>query len=687
MAIMLPKKPRTGTKSYAEKLLFDAFQKQLPDTFHVYHSVAWQIRDQKAGIQDGEADFVIVDPSGNMMVLEVKGGERIAYDSEKDEWTSNGNVIKDPFRQGVNATHSLIRKLNDILGIPIDFRIGNAVAFPEVTIPNIRGLDKGREIILDADDVERLHTWIGKYFSKVNAEYHSQHQTPESVRRKIEEILNPSWKFSQPLTQYFTSVNQIIDNLTEEQYRVINYLQHYRRFAISGCAGSGKTLVAIEKAIRLSKENFSVLILCHNPFLARDIRTKVKETNIEVWSFRDFLYKQIDRPKSEPIIGELLTSTVWTRFDEPSADELEMAFNKLANQEVLYDAVIVDEGQDFHDEWWAIVEAALTDPINGILYIFYDENQLVSPFSSLKFPVGKFPIDLSRNCRNAGKIYRWIQQLRPEIPEISEELLDKGITKEWVYSTDDDLISKLQDALLNAEKFSTKLKRIAVITAEMKTIDKSILDGLVFSSPSLQQLSDIAPIPWQKGIGEYLTGYGFNINLLSKEHFPVQKDKKLVQEFCSDWLSFHRTSIYGSTGNLSSTNKICWSMDRYGDIHLTLDGMFIAKSLTWEIMSFLSKANWTKSLPSNHKRYRLTRIGEASQYPTYYNVPLADIPSFKGLEADGVVFVLYEYSGCTDAQFITNLYIALSRAKNLLFMITPFSLENEIAKLKKRVYG
>ena len=42
-----------------------------------------------------------------------------------------------------------------------------------------------------------------------------------------------------------------------------------------------------------------------------------------------------------------------------------------------YDAVIIDEGQDFDPVWWIGVEQLLKSPSEGALYIFYDDNQQI----------------------------------------------------------------------------------------------------------------------------------------------------------------------------------------------------------------------------------------------------------------------------------------------------------------------
>ena len=85
--------------------------------------------------------------------------------------------------------------------------------------------------------------------------------------------------------QHLATLRIQVEQLTRDQYRIINQLRFMRRVRISGCAGSGKTLVATEKATRLAKGGTRVLFLCHNPLLAEHVQQLTAGSGVEV---RDF---------------------------------------------------------------------------------------------------------------------------------------------------------------------------------------------------------------------------------------------------------------------------------------------------------------------------------------------------------------------------------------------------------------
>jgi hypothetical protein len=78
-----------------------------------------------------------------------------------------------------------------------------------------------------------------------------------------------------------------------------------------------------------------------------------------------------------------------------------------------YDAIVVDEGQDFGDLWWPPLFAAYRDQEKGHLAVFSDGAQQVfgrEGSDSLDLP----PLTLDENLRNSGPISDAVNLLMPE---------------------------------------------------------------------------------------------------------------------------------------------------------------------------------------------------------------------------------------------------------------------------------
>jgi superfamily I DNA/RNA helicase len=70
-----------------------------------------------------------------------------------------------------------------------------------------------------------------------------------------------------------------------------------------------------------------------------------------------------------------------------------------------FDAVIVDEGQDFRPAWWTVVQRLLRDPARGHLWVFWDPHQnIFTGEANLAERLGLPNYQLSANCRNSRPI-------------------------------------------------------------------------------------------------------------------------------------------------------------------------------------------------------------------------------------------------------------------------------------------
>ena len=79
----------------------------------------------------------------------------------------------------------------------------------------------------------------------------------------------------------------------------------------------------------------------------------------------------------------------------------------------LFDAIVVDEAQDFGDLWWTSVLACLKDPVGGKLYAFMDKAQRVFSREG-EVPIDLPPYPLDENIRNTKRIAQLFSSLSGE---------------------------------------------------------------------------------------------------------------------------------------------------------------------------------------------------------------------------------------------------------------------------------
>ncbi len=146
-------------------------------------------------------------------------------------------------------------------------------------------------------------------------------------------------------------------------------LSSQRRALILGVAGSGKTLLAAEKARRLAAQGFEALLTCFNRPLAEHLAATIGRLDrITVSTF----HRLAERLGAEAgLIGPNPTHDA--AYFDGLPDVLDRALRLLPQHR--YDAIVVDEGQDLDSVWWLPLLDLLRDPATGIVYVFADANQ------------------------------------------------------------------------------------------------------------------------------------------------------------------------------------------------------------------------------------------------------------------------------------------------------------------------
>lgn len=650
MATMIPSTISSDTESGAERRLFAEFERQLPCEYHVFHSVAWQLRDKKRGVTDGEADFVIAHPNWGILILEVKGGA-ISRTGVDGRWFSGSNEIKDPCRQANRCKFSLINKLKErpywkSRFVPAEYAVG----FPDVAVGDLSyglGLRLPHARILDVRNLTALAEWAERAFETLQ----DQHTYPIG-RAGIQDLLSclaPEVHFAVELQPWIRQARNAIARLTDDQFRTLEVTKRLRKVRVSGCAGSGKTLVAIEKAIRLSKDGFRTLFLCQNPHLASDVKHRTDGTALHVSDFATWVHAPSDCQNA------ILPS--WTLFDEPTEAVLDAAFDRLTSSEdARYDAVVVDEAQDFRDDWWYVVEAALKSPQDGILYLFHDDNQSLTPRGS-HYPIDQPHLHLSRNCRNSGAVFNLVGRLHPQAPEPSQELTGLGKIVPHIVANGREAVG-LTNAVADALR-EVQLKDIAVLT---------VASHADLSAAEVR----IAPAwRWQDAVRSYFKRLGgrrlhpsgaADDLMLSDSPVPTDTDLEAVRR--------HFLPLCGPPPTEYHLHRLRWREDSsqggtYGEI--------FPPSSPAKVAAFLASSEWATSLPREHV-YRFANDGEVTDDAT---LRLWTVDAFKGLEAD--VIILY----CASSMCLTKerLYVGISRARHTLHLVVPSGARKTVERL------
>lgn len=420
MARMYPEltaKQLQGLKSRAEARFYEECRKQLSDDVVVIYSLPFAYRKDNK-VSEGEADFAIVMPASGVIAVEVKGGG-VALDPKSGEWSSvdrDGvkHEIKDPVRQAEKERHAIFDQLTGHVywrhWSGKRLTMGHGALFPDIAdVSKLVSPGRPREILGNSDDLFRLGGWLER-IAKFWREPRHDALGAQGVKL-VEEILCRPVEVRPALRRQLADAEQARIRLTNNQAKVLRIIGGRKRAVISGGAGTGKTLIALEKARQLAAMgDRTVLFLCYNRPLADALALAVRdEPKVKVMNFHVLCEQRIvDARKAS---GRDLMKEAEEEYPGTSDKhrfDVQMPYALALSNEVLderFDSIVVDEAQDFSDDYWFAVEEMLTDPEHGSLYIFIDENQTLYR-KHTNLPVKDEPYFLTTNCRNTAPIHQ-----------------------------------------------------------------------------------------------------------------------------------------------------------------------------------------------------------------------------------------------------------------------------------------
>ncbi len=374
----------------AERRVHDVLRSALPAEYHLFPSVRWCAKTRREGpAHDGEADLVVVHPENGLLVVEVKAGEP-SRDASGHWFIGPKPLDRSPFAQAEAAKHDLTRALTDLPDWPVhsEPRAGHAVAFPDVDLASLPrghallGPDAPREIVLDADALATpaaARAAVERAFAYWVGDGSRGEPLGEAGMQRVDEYLAPTIALRRLLRHDVEDDRARLIQASREQVRTLDHFRSHRRVAVVGPAGSGKSILAIEKARRLARDGFRTLLVCFNQPLATAVLREVEGTTADdpataqrliVSTFHRLCETLGERAGVLPPKADDPPREWW---DEVLPATLDAAIDALPDER--FHAIVVDEGQDFEHAWLESLTFLLDDPTGDVLWVFHDPGQ------------------------------------------------------------------------------------------------------------------------------------------------------------------------------------------------------------------------------------------------------------------------------------------------------------------------
>lgn len=423
--------------------------------WHLYYSYYYRKREKVDGIRihdNNEIDFLVLAPNVGIFVLEVKGGY---IKNSKGRLFSIDRFHKmhfiDPYNQAKNNYYGIANIVSDLSKKKIDLR--KYISGPLVALPNCaKFIDIAQS---NGSDTYLKNMDMYKFIFDAAKELLNDNQALiKPSKEEIEELVNvldgPDFEYKLSKKDYIESINLAINDLTDEQFAIFRGLLKNKRCLINGMAGTGKTVLCefLYKELTLESK-MKVLYLSYNSLLSGRVKSDLVNDNKDII---DNLEANIENMNYEERIASFIKNV-----------------SKLINDNKMskYDALILDEAQDIDlsSDILSFLDNLIVGGLkDGLVYIFYDENQTVygdnkkiyesETFEDKMYRYAKF--DLIKNCRNGNGI--------------KDAIDDMFITKKMDVSISNDDV-KYYD-IDNSDADAVKI---------IEDIDKLIKDGISYN--------------------------------------------------------------------------------------------------------------------------------------------------------------------------------------------------------------
>ncbi len=451
MAVMHPSDISTRKHVKSEEKFFNVLRDQLSSKYHAFFSVRWYSEDENGQGEDSECDFLVYNPDYGFLCIEVKGGKGI-YVDENGDWVlqqssnpkDDRKLKRSPYLQAEESMRFFKKYYEDELETFFPGIYGSAVAFPNYNIQAPITVDSPLALTIDMDDMDSLGKRIVEIFRYFNANKlgRSSFMAPDSQKKFIN-LINKRVALSIAAGALIEDKERELIEINHTQDVIIDLLANYHRVFIVGGAGTGKTWIGIKKMQNCILAGKKPLYLCCNKVLANVVKKNVGSEGANVFCMDDF---------AAHILGDIISSAK----EVNGCKEYSKLISDLDGFEK-YDMVIIDEAQDFTEDW-AFCSNLITKD-GGELFVFYDESQNVFCRSfGDKFFIDTPPYILRYNIRNTSNIYQY--------------------TKDRTFLGLDTIVNQIEGVEPDIRRLSKKQQVIAFIDSTVnKLVNKEGVDA------------------------------------------------------------------------------------------------------------------------------------------------------------------------------------------------------------------
>lgn len=327
-----------GMQTKGENKMVNFLDESLPEDYTIY---------VQPNLDGNRPDIVIFHPMRGVFLIEIKDWKLERYYKKGGVLFLRGEADKE-----IPSPNSQISRYRNVF---LEF-MGNLPVFCILNFPNaekdeIKNFIKTDYFPIGYDNKNEIIAFIT----------HSRGINLKEHENEIRDFINPP----KHKIDYSYKIK-----LTTKQKNIIEHKENsWRR--VMGVAGSGKTLIIANKAAKIASEGKKVLIVTFNKTLKAYIKERIEESQeefdwnlIECCHFHGFLKNYIKENDGKA-----------KKLEEMVPKAQELIANEMNTKNRQYDAILIDEAQDFEKEWFDILLYFLSKN-NEVLLVADDKQNI-----------------------------------------------------------------------------------------------------------------------------------------------------------------------------------------------------------------------------------------------------------------------------------------------------------------------
>jgi hypothetical protein len=339
----------------AELRTLARLRNELPAAYAVFHSVDWT-RDSAYRIAFGEADFIIVNQSGDTVVIEQKFGTLEESPSGLIKRYADGRKnVAIQIHRTIDGLREQFKRQSGH-----DLNLDYLIYCPDHRVRDLNAAGLTASRIVDASDADRLPARIVSILPQ---------GTPSDFAGRVLRFFENKFHLVPDIHAQITAGERAMARLSGGLVETLSAFEMSPlKLRVRGTAGCGKSVVATQFAETAYSAGKRVLLVCFNRPLAERMKMSLPQG-----AYADTFYGLMDRflkSRGHRFSYELGQPDFWVSVQERVIGETIGADWK-------FDSLIVDEGQDFERQWCEILRLFLA-PDADLLWL-EDLNQSIRP--------------------------------------------------------------------------------------------------------------------------------------------------------------------------------------------------------------------------------------------------------------------------------------------------------------------